>query len=162
MKHTVVVMMHSTVKKGERLIVKLDLIFNQETFVIHFHRHQLKQHTREMNSLSEEKILLLDATIIRYVGMSFRGEMISYHQDMMTSHHREEMISNSLQEEKTSHHHQHGGGLISPYFLETRMNFHIEEENSLLGEMNFQEDHETNFQEDHGKNFQEDHGRNFH
>ena len=87
MKHTVVVMMHSTVKKGERLIVKLDLIFNQETFVIHFHRHQLKQHTREMNSLSEEKILLLDATIIRYVGMSFRGEMISYHQDMMTSHH---------------------------------------------------------------------------
>ena len=160
-KHTAVVMMHTTVKKGERLIVKLDLISHQGIFVIHFHRHQLKQHTREMNSLSEEKILLLDATIIRWVGMSSREEMISYHKDMMTSRHREGIISNSLQEEKSSHHHQHGGGLISPHLLETRMNFHIEEERSLLGEMNFQEDHETNFQEDHEMSFQEDHGRNF-
>jgi len=137
MKHTVVVMMHLTVKKGERLIVKLDLIFHQEIFVIHFQRHQLKQHKREMNSLPEEKNLLLDATIIRYVVMSFRrGEMISYYQDVMTSHHREEMISNSLQEEKSSHQQQHGGELISLHLLETRMNFH-EEGRSLLEGMNF-------------------------
>jgi len=154
-KHIVVVMMHLTVKKEEKLIVMLDLTFHQEIFVIHFQHQQHKQHTREMNSLQEGMILLIDATINRYVVTSFhRGEMTSYNQDVTTSNHREGMNSNSLPEERSSHHqHHHGGELINLHLLEMRMNFHLEEARFFLGEMNFQEDHERNFHHIQERNF---------
>ena len=136
----VVVTMHHTAKKEEKLIVMVELTIYREIFVTHF---QHRQHTREMNFLQEGKILSLDVTIIRYVVTSFQpGEMINHNQDVMTSHlheemishHREGMIFNILLEERSFHHQQHEGELTISH-LGTRIDIHLEKGRSLQGEM---------------------------